>query len=376
VNRARLALLILSAGMLAACGKVERRVRIAVLADLTGPRSVSGAGIRRAAALALEDQRGALLAAGWNVELAAFDANIPVPEWVTTLHTVAADPEVVCAVAHSASGGNLSAADIFHSAGLALVLPAETAAPPSAASRPETVFFSPADRTHGESDAEWALSQSAARILLTTNSDGHALAIADGFRIRAQSGGSAVYTLQIQTGQGLSGWMASFKSIHPDLVYFSGSSSLAGSIIQQMAASGSAGPFFFAQSEPEDPLPADFDSESIRLLFSPATADSAGVAGVSALEEKYRAAYGAEPPALAALGYDAASLCLSLLLKRKAGDGTPSAVRSRVTDLLQAGGMFQGVTGSYPLTGNRPGRVPVFSRAENPGSGWIPLPES
>ncbi len=376
MNRARLALLILSAGMLAACGRVERRVRIALLADLTGPRSVYGGGIRRAAALALEDQRDALLAAGWIVELAAFDANIPAPEWEVTLHTVAADPNIICAVAHSASGGNLSAADIFHSAGLALVLPAETALPPSAASRPETVFFSPADRTHGESDAEWALSQSAVRILLTTDSDGHSLAIAEGFRTRAQSGGSAVYTLQIQTERDLSGWIASFKSIHPDLVYFSGSTTLARSILHQMAASGSPGPFFFAQSDPEDSLPSDFDSDSIRLIFSPATADSAGAAGVSSVEEKYRAAYGAAPPALAALGYDAASLCLSLLLKKKAGDGIPSAVRSRVLDLLQAGGVFQGLTGSYPLTGNRPSRVPVFSRAENPGSEWIPLPES
>jgi ABC-type branched-subunit amino acid transport system substrate-binding protein len=377
VNRAWLALLILSAGIFTACGRVERKVRIAVLTDLTGPHSVSGEGIRRAAAIALEERSGALLAAGWNVELVAFDAHGSIPEWETTLHTIAADPGTVCAVVHAVSHENLSAPEIFHSAGVAFVLPAETASLPSAASRPETIFLSPDDRTHGASDAEWALYHSAVRILLTTGSDNHSLSIGEGFRDRAQAGGSTVYEFRIHTAQDLSDWTSSFKSIHPDLVYFSGSSSLAQSILDRMAASGFPGSLFFAQDNPEDPLPALFASESVALMFSPATADSAGAAGVPPAIDNYRTTYGADPPALAALGYDAAAFCLSPLLKRNAGDLTPSDTRSWLLEQLRAGGVFHGLTGSYEFSGERPSRIPIYRYTQTPGSGWtlVPTPE-
>jgi ABC-type branched-subunit amino acid transport system substrate-binding protein len=374
VNRAALALLILSAGILAACGRVERRVRIVLLTDLTGPHSVSGEGIRRAAALALAERRHMLLEAGWNVDLVAFDAYGSAPGWQTTLRAVSADPDAVCAVVHTDTNGNLSAAEIFHSAGIALVLPAETASLPSAVSRPETVFLSPDDRTHGASDAEWALSHSAARIFLTTDSGPHALSIGDGFRDRAQAGGSTVYVFRIHTAQDLSAWTSSFKSIHPDLVYFSGSSTLAQSILGRMAASGYPGSLFFAQDNPEDPLPATFASESVTQMFSPATADSAGAAGVPALLEAYRTAYGADPPATAALGYDAAAFCLSPLLKNNAGGMIPSDARSWFLDQLRAGGVFHGLTGVYNLDGERPGRIPIYLHAQTPGSEWAPVP--
>ena len=369
-----LALLILSAGILAACGRVERRVRIAVLTDLTGPHSISGEGIRHATALALEDRRGALLLAGWNVELVAFDAHGSTPEWGTTLHRIAADPGIVCAVVHTVSEENLSATEIFHSAGVALVLPAETASLPSAASQPGILFLSPDDRSHGASDAEWALSYSSVRIFLTTDSDIHSLAIGEGFRDRAQAGGSTVYTFRIHTTQDLSDWTSSFKSIRPDLVYFSGSSSLAQSILDRMADSGFPGSLFFAQDNPEDPLPASFVSESVPLIFSPATADSAGAAGLPAAMDNYRTAYGADPPAIAALGYDAAALCLSPLLKKNAGDLSPTDTRSWLLEQLRAGGVFQGLTGSYKFSGERPGRIPIYLRAKTPGSGWTPAP--
>jgi ABC-type branched-subunit amino acid transport system substrate-binding protein len=374
VNRAPLALLILSAGILAACGRVERSVRIAVLTDLTGSHSVSGEGIRHAATLALEERRGALLAAGWNVELVAFDAHGSAPEWDSTLRTIVADPDTVCAVVHTDTVGNLSAAEIFHAAGVALILPAETASLPTAASRPETVFLSPDDRSHGASDAGWALSRSSARIFLTTDSDNHSLAIGEAFRDRAQAGGSAVYTFRIQTPQDLSDWTSSFKSIRPDLVYFSGSSSLAQSLLDRMAASGFPGPLFFAQADPEDPLPATFASESVALVFSPATADSAGAAAFPAALDNYRSAYGVDPPAIAALGYDAAAICLSPFLKMEASGTNPFDARSWILEQLRAGGVFHGLTGSYEFKGERPGRIPIYFRAQSPGSGWTPVP--
>ena len=368
---------LLSAGILAACGRVERKVRIAVLADLTGPREVYGEGIRRATALALEERHSALLSTGWNAELQAFDTNVSPPELETTVRGIAADPEIVCTILHADSDGNLSAAQIFHSAGVADILPVETAPLPAAAVERETIFLSPDDRSHGESDAEGALSRTALRILLTTDSDPHALSIGAGFHDRAQAGGSIVYDFRILTAQDLSDWTSSYKSIRPDLVYFSGPSELARSILARMESTGVQGTLFFAQDRPEDPLPADFASDSVTLMFSPATADSTGAAGAPAPMEDYRSVYGADPPATAALGYDATAFCLSPLLEKNARDLSPRAVRSWVLDRLRSGAVFQGVTGSYDFSGERRCRISTYLRSPTPGSGWklVPAPE-
>jgi len=374
MKRATLALFLLSAGILAACGRVERKVRIAVLTDLTGPRAVYGEGIRRAAALALEERRVALLAAGWDVDLAAFDAHSSAPELDATIRAIASDPDTFCAVVHTDFEGNLAAAKIFHPAGLANILPAETASLPDPASQPETLFLSPDDRSHGASDAEGALSRAAVRILLTTDGDTHALSIAAGFRERAQSGGLTVYNFQIISEQDLADWTSSYQSIRPDLVYFSGSSQLALSLLDRMAASGFPGSLFFAQDNPEDPLPSHFTSDSVTLMFSPATADSGGAAVVPAAINNYRTAYGADPPAMAALGYDAGSFCLSPLLKKSTGNLSPASARSWVLDQLRAGGVYPGLTGSYNLGGERPCQIPIYLGAQNSLSGWTPVP--
>jgi ABC-type branched-subunit amino acid transport system substrate-binding protein len=368
-----LALLLLWAGVLAACGRVERKVRIVTLTNLTGPQAVYGGGIQRAAALALEERRSALLTAGWDVELAAFDANGSLPELENTIRRITADPDTVCAVVHTDPAGNLSASRVFHSAGIAHILPAETASPPDAASQPETFFLSPDDRSHGISDAEWAASRGYARIFLTTDSDEHALSIGAGFHDRAETLGLTVYAFRILSERDLSEWMSSFASIRPDMVYFSGSSQFVPSILDRITGSGFSGSFFFAQSRPEDPPPQDLISDTFPLMFSPATVDSGGLIGIQPAMENYRTAYGADPPAMAALGYDAAAFCTSPLLDKNPWDASPSSARSWMVARLRSGGVFHGITGSYTFGGKRPCRIPIYFRAGNPGAFWTPF---
>jgi ABC-type branched-subunit amino acid transport system substrate-binding protein len=377
MNRAGPALLFLAAGILAACGRAERKVRIVALTALTGPSSVTGEGIRRAAALALDDRRGALLAAGWDVNLAVFDAHETAPDLETTARNIAADPSVACAVVQTGSDGNFAAAKIFHAAGIANILPGETTSLADPASQPETFYLSPDGGSHGASDAEWILSRGAARILLTTDADARALAIAGGFRDAAQTGGATVYTFQINSDQDLSDWTTYDQSIRPDLVYFSGSSQLALSLLDRMIASKLPGSLFFAQDNPEDGLSSLFESDSVPLMFSPATPDSAGAAVASVLLEKYQQAYGSDPPTLAALGYDATALCLAPLLKKGTSDLSPDDARSWVLDQLRGSSIYPELTGFYAPGGGRPCRAPIYIGAQNPLFGWtlVPAPE-
>jgi ABC-type branched-subunit amino acid transport system substrate-binding protein len=373
MKRPLLALLLLWAGFLAACGRVERKVRIVTLTELTGPQAAFGVGIRRAAALALAERRDALLAAGWNVELAAFDANSSPPELESTIRRIAADADTVCAVVHTDTPGNLLASGIFHSAGMGHVLPAETASLPDAASQPETFFLSPDDRSHGISDAEWSASRGYTRILLTADSNAHALSIGAGFRERAEALGSTIYTFRIPSDGNLTDWGSSFASIRPDLVYFSGSSQFVPPLLDRISTSGFSGPFFMAQSRPEDLPPQNLISDTLALVFSPATTDFEGSLGMQPTLENYRAAYGTNPPALAALGYDAAAICAAPLLEKYAWYANPSSARAQVVAAWHSGVVYRGITGSYPFGGKRPCRIPIYLRAGSPEAVWAPV---
>ncbi len=265
MNRASAALLFLAAGILAACGRAERKVRIAVIADLTGPNFVILA--RESTARRRSPSRtgsDALRAAGWDVNLAAFDAAGTSPDLGTTARNIAADPDTACAIVRTGSVGNFAAAEIFHAAGIASILPAETSPLPDPASLPNTIFLSPDDRSHGASDAEWVLSRGDTRILVTTDADPRALAIAGGFRDAAQSGGARSTPFRSNPRQDLSDWTAYAQSIHPDLMYFSGSSQLALSLLDQMTASGLRVRFSSPRTSRRIRCPANLNPNSLR----------------------------------------------------------------------------------------------------------------
>ena len=128
-----------------------------------------------------------------------------------------------------------------------------------------------------------------------------------------------------------------------------------------------------AQSNPEDLPPQNLTSDTLALVFSPATTDSEGSLGMQPTLEKYRAAYGTNPPALAGLGYDAAAICAAPLLEKNAWYSSPSSARAQVVAAWNSGGVYRGITGSYSFGGKRPCRIPIYLRAGNPEAVWTPV---
>jgi ABC-type branched-subunit amino acid transport system substrate-binding protein len=366
----------LLAGALFACGRAEREVRIATLTDLTGPQAPFGEGIRRAADLAVGEWRTALQSAGWQVRLAAYDAFGTPAALTDTIRRMAGDLEIACAVVHTDTDGNEQAMRIFHTAGLANILPAETDDFTLDVLPPETAALPSADLRHGAAAAIWSAARGDRKILLLSDSGTHARSIAEGLLARADDLGLTVYTLAITEGESISQKISSFLAVQPDSIFFSGSPQISLSVLQYLESAEYADPFFFIESEAEDQLPDEFSSETVPLFFSPATPDSEPFARAPSFSEKYQSAYDEKPPPLAALGYDAASFCLASLLAAGRNEPEPVPSRSRVVSYLRSEELFQGMTGSYRFSGGRSCRTSIYRFQPSPSASWIALPES
>jgi ABC-type branched-subunit amino acid transport system substrate-binding protein len=370
-----LAPVLLGAVLLSACGKFERKLRLVTLTDLTGPQAVFGDGIRTAAALALADRRPALEAGGWRIELAAYDAHGSTEEPAAAAAArIAAQPDVFCAVVHTATEGIFLSLPALRAAEIPVVVPAETTPLSGSDSFPAAAWLSSDDRTHGAADADWAAAYGFQSVFLLVESMDHSQTIAESFRQRADSL-SIKITRQTVSSRGYSSaWTLSFTATAPQLVYFSGSALTIPPLLRDLEETGFHGAFLFAEGEAEDQIPTLYQSDSIRLLFSPATADSEDFSQDESFLERYRAAYEMDPPPLSELGYDAAALCLQPLLGAAALDPSLSTPRKIILSAWQSKGMSVGSTGEFAPGGGRPCRTWIYSPPRGSAVDWVPLP--
>jgi len=367
-----IALLLAGAGFFTGCGNAARHLRLVTLTELTGPHAASGDGIRKAAGMALEEYREALDNAGWHVELAAFDANLPAQDFSAVISRIASQPDVVCAVLHTTTAGIFASIPPLRTAGIPAVFPAETTPLPENDPPPGTLWLSPDDRIHGAADAEWIAAGGFAGVLLLVEPDGHSQAIADGFLQRAETLSLPVTQFQLSPQQYSSPWILSLNTAAAQLVYFSGSVSTISSLLRDLEGAGFQGTFFFAEGEAEDQIPASVGSGAIPFIFSPAAFHSENGFRDGQFAEKFQTAYRSNPPPLSELGFDASALCLRPLLRINSGDPNPSVTRDAIRSAWRAGGTWDGFGGSYSFDGIRPCRTWIFAPLGDAVTGRAP----
>jgi ABC-type branched-subunit amino acid transport system substrate-binding protein len=369
-----LALLLLGVGIFSGCGDAARRLKLVILTDLTGPDATTGSGIRKAAALALEADREALENDGWGVDLTAYDAHGSAQDFSAAVTRIVSQPDVICAVVHTGTAGNLLAVPLLRLAGIPAVFPAETAPLPENDPLAGTLWLSPDDRIHGAADAEWAAAGGFGGVLLLAESGGHSRTVADSFLQRAETLHLTVTPFRVSSGPYSSDWIPSFNSAAPQLVYYSGSAFAIPSFLAELERSGFHGSFLYAEGEVEDRIPSSFESDSIRLLFSPAAYHSEDFFQEDPFAEKYRRAYGADSPPLSELGFDASALCLEPLLSARAENPNRPAAREVILAAWRSGGTWEGLGGVYSLGGPRPCRTWMYSPPHDSITVWMPVP--
>lgn len=123
-------LVVIASMLLASCssagaggGKV---IKIATQSPLSGGQSAIGVDIKNGAELAIEQLSASLKGMGFTVQLAPYDDQANPDTGVAYAKQIVADPAVLCVVGHYNSGVQIPSSEVYHTAGLANVSPANT----------------------------------------------------------------------------------------------------------------------------------------------------------------------------------------------------------------------------------------------------------
>jgi len=184
-----------------------------------------------------------------------------------------------------------------------------------------------------------------AAVYVDTNSD-YSKAIAEVFKTAYTGLGGEIIAEEsyVDTDQDFKATLTRIKSANPDVVYLPGYYKNVGAIVKQARELGITVPFVGADGYDSPDLVALGGAENLNNVFftnhySSQDTDPA----VQKFVEAYKAAYGTEPDAFAALGYDAMYLMADAV--NRAGQADSIAIK----DALAATKDFTGITGNLSM---------------------------
>lgn len=325
----------------AACGGGDEATGLAKI-GVAGPlEQVLGAHTLRGAELARDRINAGGGIRGRTLELVALsDAGDP-QRAVSVADSLFADGDVFAVLGHSNSGATLAAAPIY---GQGLAAVSATATSPAVTDAGPWIFrVCPSDAATSASIADFALRELGSRavVLYANDAFGRGLRTAFGAAY-AQGGGTLVNEYPYIEGQteDFEPYLLGIREARPDLIFVAGLDYGAARIIRQARALGIEAPILGGDGllglVGQDPV---FDGTYVLLFYHP----DAGGAANREFVDAYRAAFGADPDAYAALAYDAV-----MLMAQAAGEVgfDRRGVREYLERLGNGRDAFAGVSGS------------------------------
>lgn len=238
---------------MAACQGGPREVKIAIAEPLTGDIAALGQGLKRAAALAVEEANASGRFPNYRLRLVEFDDRSDPKEAVNVANRIVSDPSVVAVIGHFNSGCSIPASAVYARAGLAMVnagssnpqLTLQQLAPGWAG--PRNVFrVTTTDDVQGTFAADFAFDKLKSRAAAVVHDKtAYGQGIAEVFQNRFKELGGTVLSFDgVQPGdKDFKALVTRVKSASPDLLYFGGTYTEGGLILRQAREAGLAVPF-------------------------------------------------------------------------------------------------------------------------------------
>lgn len=356
-------LLLVASMILAACGtpatgsqgaapaSSENLIKIATQSPLSGDQSVVGVDIKRGAELALSQLSGPLSGMGYKVELAPFDDMANPDTGVANAKQIVSDPAILCVVGHYNSGVQIPSSEVYHSAGLANVSPANTNPKVTTRGYPEVNRIVGRDDVQGVVGADFAASKGIKSVFVIHDKTAYGQGIAEFFKQEAEKKGMTVAGFEgTEEKANFDSLITPIMAANPDLIYFGGMYSQSAVLFKQARDKGYAGMYLSDDG---------FDSSDATKIAGQALLDGQGtyystVSGPASVYpdtakfvSDFKAAYTSDPQPFAAQGYDSMAICLKAIEDAtKANNGeTPS--RAQVASAVRALKDFKGITGTF-----------------------------
>jgi branched-chain amino acid transport system substrate-binding protein len=325
-------------------------IKVATQSPLSGSQSATGVDIKNGAELALSQLSGPLTTLGFKVELAPFDDQADPSTGTANAKNIVSDPAILCVDGHYNSGVQIPSSEVYHSAGLANVSPANTNPTVTDRGYLEVNRIVGRDDMQGSVGAQYAKKKGITSVYVLHDKTTYGQGIAQFFQLEAGKQGIKVLGFDGTTEK------ANFDSIlspvlasKPDAIYLGGMFDQWAVLIKQAREKGFMGMFISDDG---------FDSPDAAKLAGAALTQGAGVfystvagpaslyPGTAKFQTDFKAKYNADPKPFAAQGYDAMGVCLKAIENAAVAAGNKMPTRNQVALAVRALKDYQGITGT------------------------------
>jgi branched-chain amino acid transport system substrate-binding protein len=313
-------------GVLAACQRGPREVKIAIAEPLTGDIAALGQGLKRAAVLAIEEANASGRFPNFTLRSVEFDDRSDPKEAVNVANRIVSDPDVVAVIGHFNSGCSIPASAVYARAGVPM-MNAGSSNPQLTLQQlspnwtgPRNIFrVNTTDDAQGAFAAEFAAhSLKRKAVAIVHDKTAYGQGIAEVFQARfLERGGKVLCFEGVQTGdKDFKALVTRIKPLQPDLLYFGGTYTEGGLVLRQAREAGLQAPFLTGE--------ISYDPDFLRIAGGAAEGAFVTYLGrppelmpsAKAFIEKYHLRYpGAEVKAYDHYAYEVTNILLAAMEK-------------------------------------------------------------
>ncbi len=325
-------------------------IKIATQSPLSGDQSLVGGDIKNGAQLGLEQLSKPLTDMGFKVELAPYDDQATPDTGVANAKQIVADPSILCVVGHYNSGVQIPSSEVYHSANLANVSPANTNPVVTTRGYLEVSRIVGRDDVQGTVGAQFANSKGIKSAYVLHDKTAYGQGIAEYFKQEATN--LKINVLGFEGTEEKANFDAILSPViasKPDLIYFGGMSAQAAVLFKQAREKGFTGMFLSDDG---------FDSADSAKIGGQALLDGAGTyfstvsgpasayEGTKQFQADFQTKFGHFPQPFAAQGYDSMGICLNAIENAVKAAGNKIPTRLAVAQAVRALKDFPGITGT------------------------------
>ncbi len=350
-----LSVVIVASMLLAACAPGGpaaggSTIIIASQSPLSGGQSSIGGDIKNGAEIGLAQLSGPLKDMGFKVELRAYDDEANPDKGVANAKAIVADPSILCVVGHYNSGVQIPSSEVYHTAGLANVSPANTNPKVTDRGYKEVSRIVGRDDIQGQVGAQFAQKKGIKSAYVLHDKTAYGQGIAEYFKKSADAMGIKVLGFEgTEEKANFDSILNPIVSANPELIYFGGMFDQISVFIKQARQKGYQG-MFLSDDGFDSPEAANIGGKNLMdgagTYFSTVSGPAKLYPGTAKFQTDFKAKYNADPKPFAAQGYDSMGICLKAIENAAKANGNKVPGRAQVTDAVRALKDYPGITGN------------------------------
>jgi branched-chain amino acid transport system substrate-binding protein len=332
-------------------GAADKSIKIATQSPLSGDQSVVGVDIKRGAEMALEQLGGPLAKMGFKVELAPFDDQANPDTGVANAKRIVSDPAILAVVGHYNSGVQIPSSEVYHTAGLCNISPANTNPKVTTRGYLEVNRIVGRDDVQGVVGADFAASKGVKTVFVVHDKTAYGQGIAEFFKKRATENGIKVLGFEgTEEKANFDALLSPVVAGNPDLVYFGGMAFQAAVLFKQARERGYEG-IFLSDDGFDSSDAAKIGANNLiaggGTFYSTVSGPAAVYPGTAKFIKDFEDKYNADPQPFAAQGYDSMAIALKAIENAAKADNGAVPTRAAVTKAVRDLKDFKGITGTF-----------------------------